>query len=87
MLTVYVDAAAPDVGARRRLREPQDAELVAVGIGHDDPFDVALADVDSGRAECHETVDLGALFGLVERRDLEVQPVLADFGGGADHPR
>src|SRR5829696_1641887 len=70
-----------DECGRRPLRGAQKAELVAVGIGHDDPVDVALADVDPGRAERHETVDLGPLFGLVERRDLEVQPVLAELRG------
>ena len=50
----------------------QDTELIAVGIGHDDPVDLALADVDTRRAERHETVDLGVLIGLLDRRDLEV---------------
>ena len=66
---------------------PQDAELVAVGIGHDDPVDVALADVDPGRAERHETVDLGVLLGLVERRDIEVHRFLPSFGATGGPPQ
>lgn len=32
-------------------------ELVVVGVGHDHPFDVALADVDVSRSEFDEAVD------------------------------
>ena len=55
---------------RGLLRGRQDAELVAVGIGHDDPVDVALAEVNPGRAERYKAVDLSVLVGLVDRRNL-----------------
>ena len=43
--------------------------------------DVALADVDPGRSERDETVDLGCWSTSVGRSDVEVQPVLPDLRG------
>ena len=55
------------------------AELVVVGIGHDDPIDVALADVDARRPERDEPVDLRSLIAVGRRRDVEMEPVLAEL--------
>src|SRR2546430_16805179 len=61
------------------LSRGQHAELMAVGIGQDHPADLALADVDTRRAEGEETVDLGPLITVEGWRDVEVQPVLSGF--------
>jgi DNA-binding LacI/PurR family transcriptional regulator len=50
----------------------QHAELVAVGVGHDHPIDLALADVDARRSEGDETVDLGLLITVRGRGDVEM---------------
>jgi hypothetical protein len=39
----------------------EDAELVALGVGKDDPAHVALADVDRLGADSAEACDLGAV--------------------------
>jgi len=54
----------------------EDAELVAVGIGEDNPVDIVLA-VDGSRAQRHEAVHLRAVVSAGSRHELEVQPVLA----------
>ena len=46
------------IGGSRGFRSPEYAELVAVGIGHHRPVDLALADVDSSGSQRLETVDL-----------------------------
>src|SRR4051812_48805083 len=52
----------------------QDAELVALRIGHDHPGDlITLTDVGTAGAERLEPRHLG---GLVVRPEVEVQPVL-----------
>lgn len=51
----------------------QDAELVALRVGHDHPSDVGLPDVDATRAETLQSFDLGA---LVVRAKVEVDSVL-----------
>src|SRR5256885_12860209 len=61
------------------LSRGQHAELMAVGIGQDHPADLALADVDTRRAEGEETVDLGPLITVEGWRDVEVQSVLSGF--------
>jgi hypothetical protein len=43
------------------LARDQYAELVPVGIGHDLPADLALADVDASRPEGDEALDLRLL--------------------------
>src|SRR3954454_13050019 len=58
------------------LSRGQHAELVAVGIGHDHPADLALADVDAGRPEGDETVDLRSLITVDGWSDVEMQAVL-----------
>ena len=54
----------------------EDAELIAVGIGEDNPVDIVLA-VDGSRAQRHEAVHLRAVVSAGSRHELEVQPVLA----------
>jgi hypothetical protein len=54
----------------------QHTELVAVGIGHDHPADLALADVDASRPEGDETVDLRLLITVNGWSEVEMQPVL-----------
>ena len=46
------ETIAPENRARQRA---QDTELVVIGVGHDHPIDLALADVDSSRPERDET--------------------------------
>src|SRR4051812_42496545 len=51
------------------------AELVALGVGEDDPGRRAvLTDVGAGGAERHQPIDLGI---LVVGAEVEVQPVLS----------
>src|SRR5262245_16006954 len=66
--------SSPNAGP---LARSQHAELVAVGIGQDDPADVALADVDPLRPERDETFDLGLLITVGGWGEVEVPPVLA----------
>jgi hypothetical protein len=69
------------LGLSRRdvqLHRRQHAELVAVGVGHDDPAGVTLTDVEHGGAEAEQTIDLGLLVAV--RSEVEVQPVLAELG-------
>jgi len=47
---------------------------VAIGIGHDLPADLALADVDASRPEEDETVDR-LLITVDGRSEVEMQPV------------
>ena len=60
-----------------RLSRAEYAELVAVGVGHDDPADIALADVDTRRPEGDEAVDLSSLITTHRWGDVEMQPVLS----------
>src|SRR6266511_3016113 len=69
-------AAHPDLVA---LSGGQHTELIAIGIGHHHPADLALADVDSSRPEGDETVDLGLLITVDRWSEVEMQPVLACF--------
>src|SRR6188472_2968449 len=62
---------------RRSAPRRQDAELMAVGIGHHHPADRAMADVDSSRPEGDETVDLRLLITVDRWGEVEVQPVLS----------
>ena len=54
----------------------QHAELMAIGIGHHHPADVALTDVDARRAEGDQTVDLRLLVAVDRGSEVEVQAVL-----------
>jgi hypothetical protein len=54
----------------------QHTELIAIGIGHHHPADLALADVDSSRPERDETVDLRLLITVSRWSEVEMQPVL-----------
>ncbi len=75
-------------GGLAALSGGQHTELVAVGIGHDHPADVALADVDASRSEGDETVDLRLLVTVGRRSEVEVQPVLPGLRRhAADRPR
>ena len=47
-------------------------KLVAVGIGHDDPAHPALTDVDAGRPEADETLDLRLLIAVDGWSDVKV---------------
>ena len=53
---------------------------MAVGIGHDDPADLALADLDVRCPERGETVDFCSLITVGRRSEVEMQPVLPVFG-------
>jgi hypothetical protein len=59
----------------------QDAELVALGVGHDDPGGRAriLPDVDASGAEGLEAADFGLLVPVRRRGQIDVQPVLHRF--------
>ncbi len=46
---------------------------MAIGIGHDHPADLALADVDASRPERDETVDLRLLITVDGRSDVEMR--------------
>jgi divalent metal cation (Fe/Co/Zn/Cd) transporter len=54
----------------------QDTELMAIGIGHDHPADLALADVDASCPEGDETVDLCLLITVGGRSKVEMQSSL-----------
>src|SRR6266513_2488084 len=54
----------------------QHTELMAIGIGHDHPADLALADVDASRPEGDETIDLPVLITADGWSEVEMQPVL-----------
>ena len=58
------------------LSRGQHTELMAIGIGHDHPADLALADVDASRPEGDETVDLRLLITVDGWSEVEMQPVL-----------
>src|SRR3954447_20041285 len=62
------------------LARPQHTELVAVRIGHHDPADVALTDVDAPCPEGDQAVDLLLLVGVGRWGEVEVQSVLAGLG-------
>jgi len=64
----------------------QQTELVAIGIGHDHPIDLALAEVYSSRAERDQTVNLRSLITGGGRRDVEMKPVLRDLPGNRRAP-
>src|SRR5919199_6298683 len=67
--------------AQNALAGAQHTELVVIGIGHDHPIDLALADVDSSRPKRNEAVYLRSLINVVGRSDVEMQPVLPDLRG------
>ena len=70
------NAAAEGIVAGRQLGRGeglQHVELVAVGVGHDHPADLALADADLAGAERFEAGDFGGLAGGAQ---VEVEPVL-----------
>ena len=79
-----VDAVTTGADARLRridawrtcYRGVKHTELIAIGIGHDDPADFALASVDPVRPEGDETLDLRLLITVGGRGNVEVQPVL-----------
>src|SRR6266498_4234428 len=76
MIATCMVAVHPDLVA---LSGGQHTELIAIGIGHHHPADLALADVDSSRPEGDETVDLGLLITVDRWSEVEMQPVLACF--------
>src|SRR5439155_24908508 len=59
----------------------QYTEFVVIGIGHDHPIDLALADVDSSRPKRNEAVDFRSLINVAGRSDVEMEPVLPDLRG------
>ena len=67
--------------AQNALAGAQHTELVVIGIGHDHPVDLALADVDSSRPKRNETVYLRSLINVAGRSDVEMEPVLPDLRG------
>lgn len=57
------------------LQRPVDsAELISFRVSHDDPVDIPLPDVDSGRGELFETTHLSV---LIPRPKVEVKSILA----------
>src|SRR6266511_6079955 len=60
----------------------EDAELVALGVGEDDPAHVALADFDRLGADSAEACDLGAVVVVGEGCDVEVHTQLGGLGLG-----
>ena len=69
-------------------RGAEHTKLVAIGIGHDHPIDIALADVDPSRPKGDQMGYLRSLITVVGRSDVEMKPVLPDSSGqSADHPR
>lgn len=73
--------------ASEALSRRQHTELVSIGIRHDHPAHLALADVDASRPEGGETIDLCLLITAEWRSDVEVQPVLAGFGHEGGPPQ
>jgi hypothetical protein len=63
--------------ALAELSRGQHAKPTAIGIGHDHPADLVLADVDPSRPEGDQTVDLLSLVTVGRRSEIEVQPVLS----------
>src|SRR5207237_2500726 len=63
------------------LSRAQHTKLVAIGISHDHPTDIALADVDWSRPKRNEAVHLRVLITAVGRSDVEMKPVLPDLRG------
>ena len=65
-----------------------DTELMAIGIGHYHPADLALTDVDARCPEVDETVDLPLLITVdaVERR-RNAAGTSQSLASVADHPR
>ena len=55
------------------LSRGQHAKLTAIGIGHDHPAGLALADVDASRPEGGETVDLLLLITVDGWSEVEMQ--------------
>jgi hypothetical protein len=70
--------ARKDLAGTQVLSRGKHAELVAIGIGHDHPADLALPDVHTSRPEGNETTDLGLLL-TIDGSDVEMQPVLLRF--------
>src|SRR4029077_6997507 len=58
------------------LSRGQHTKLTAIGIGHDHPADLALADADASRPEGDETVDLLLLITVDGWSKVEVQSSL-----------
>ena len=54
------------------LSRGQHTEFIAIGIGHDDPADLALTDVDAGRTEGDEAVDFRLLISIDGWSDVEM---------------
>src|SRR4029453_10610727 len=81
-LSPYTNRAGRDRHRRPpgRSARGEDAELVALWVGEDDPADVALADVDRLGADSAETCDLGAVAVVGEGCDIQVHPQLGGLG-------
>src|SRR5205085_7478554 len=73
-------------GWTEQLARPQHTELVAIGIDHDHPIDIALSDVDSSRPERDQTVYLRSLITVAGRSDVEMKPVLRGLRGERRSP-
>jgi hypothetical protein len=57
----------------------QHTELMAVGIDHDHPVNVALPNVSSRRSKGDQTLDLRLLITVNRWREVEMQPILPCF--------
>src|SRR5712691_2105943 len=67
--------------AQNALAGAQYTELVVIGIGHDHPIDLALADVDSSRPKGNEAVKFDSLINVAAPIDVQMEPVLPDLRG------
>jgi len=63
---------------RRMASGTAEAELVALGVGQDDPVPVTLADVCLPCAKGEQTAELGRLI-AADGFDVQVQPVLGEL--------
>jgi hypothetical protein len=63
-------------GGLAELSRGQQAKPTAIGIGHDHPADLVLADVDTSRPEGDQTVNFFLLVAVGGRSEVEMQPVL-----------
>ena len=73
------------VGSPLRAAGSQDAELVAVRIGHGQP--AGVAHLDPGRAECKQPVDFGLRLAVGRATSSKCNLVMPTFGinGGPPH--
>lgn len=62
----------------------QHAELVAIGVGHDYPRDISLADINAFGSLSKQPVDLGSLIAITRGDDVQMQSILILLGVPAE---